>query len=86
VKVDAVVVGAGTAGLVAGARLAEAGRRVVVVAKGAGATRLAPGTIDVLGYAPERVVHPADAVAALVASRPHHPLRPHRAGGAGRRD
>ena len=52
---DAVVIGAGTAGLVAGARLAEGGARVCVLAKGIGSTHLAPGTIDVLGYAPERV-------------------------------
>ena len=52
---DAVVIGAGTAGLVAGARLAEGGARVCVLAKGVGSTHLAPGTIDVLGYAPERV-------------------------------
>ena len=50
---DAVVIGAGTAGLVAGARLAEGGARVCVLAKGVGSTHLAPGTIDVLGYAPE---------------------------------
>ena len=52
---DAVVIGAGTAGLVAGARLAEGGARVCVLAKGVGSTHLAPGTIDVLGYAPDRV-------------------------------
>ena len=46
---DAVVIGAGTAGLVAGARLAEGGARVCVLAKGVGSTHLAPGTIDVLG-------------------------------------
>src|SRR6202008_3430697 len=47
---DAVVIGAGTAGLVAGARLAEGGARVCVLAKGIGSTHLAPATIDVLGY------------------------------------
>ena len=40
---DAVVIGAGTAGLTAGARLAEAGARVCVLAKGVGSTHLAPG-------------------------------------------
>ncbi|MGH9186954.1 MAG: glycerol-3-phosphate dehydrogenase subunit GlpB [Acidimicrobiales bacterium] len=72
-RVDAVVIGAGTAGMVAAARLAEEGRRVVVAAKGVGSTRLAPGTIDVLGYAPERVDHPAAAIPAFVAARPEHP-------------
>ena len=70
---DAVVVGAGTAGLVAGARLAEEGARVCVLAKGVGSTHLAPGTIDVLGYAPERVDDPGRALGDLVAARPDHP-------------
>jgi glycerol-3-phosphate dehydrogenase subunit B len=70
---DAVVIGAGTAGLVAGARLAERGARVCVLAKGVGSTHLAPGTIDVLGYAPERVDDPARALGDLVAARPDHP-------------
>jgi glycerol-3-phosphate dehydrogenase subunit B len=70
---DAVVIGAGTAGLVAGARLAEQGARVCVLAKGVGSTHLAPGTIDVLGYSPERVDDPARALGDLVAARPDHP-------------
>jgi glycerol-3-phosphate dehydrogenase subunit B len=70
---DAVVIGAGTAGLTAAARLAYSGARVCVLAKGVGSTHLAPGTIDVLGYAPERVEDPGSAVAALVAERPDHP-------------
>ncbi len=72
-RYDVVVIGAGTAGLVAGARLAEAGARVCVIAKGVGSTHLAPGTIDVLGYAPERVDAPADGIASLAAVRPDHP-------------
>jgi glycerol-3-phosphate dehydrogenase subunit B len=72
-KYDAVVIGAGTAGLVAGARLAEGGARVCVLAKGVGSTHLAPGTIDVLGYAPERVTSPAAAVDELAAAQPDHP-------------
>jgi glycerol-3-phosphate dehydrogenase subunit B len=70
---DAVVIGAGTAGLVAGARLAEGGARVCVVAKGIGSTHLAPGTIDVLGYAPDRVSSPGAALAELAAAAPDHP-------------
>jgi glycerol-3-phosphate dehydrogenase subunit B len=70
---DAVVIGAGTAGLVAGARLAEGGARVCVLAKGIGSTHLAPGTIDVLGYVPDRVVSPGGVIEELVASHPGHP-------------
>jgi glycerol-3-phosphate dehydrogenase subunit B len=70
---DAVVIGAGTAGLVAGARLAEGGARVCVLAKGVGSTHLAAGTIDVLGYAPERVDEPGRALGELIPARPDHP-------------
>jgi glycerol-3-phosphate dehydrogenase subunit B len=70
---DAVVVGAGLAGLTAGVRLAQAGLRTTLVAKGPGATHLSPATIDVLGYAPDLVERPAAALASLVAERPDHP-------------
>lgn len=68
-----VVVGAGLAGLVAGIRLAQGGARVTVVSTGAGGLHLSPGTIDVLGYAPERVDATAPAIARLAAERPGHP-------------
>jgi len=70
---DAVVIGGGTAGLVAGARLAEGGARVCVLTKGVGSTHLAPATIDVLGYDPDRVVSPSGAMAEFVAGHPDHP-------------
>jgi glycerol-3-phosphate dehydrogenase subunit B len=70
---DAVVIGAGTAGLTAGTRLAEGGARVCVLAKGVGSTHLAPGTVDVLGYAPARVEQPGRALQELIAARPDHP-------------
>jgi glycerol-3-phosphate dehydrogenase subunit B len=70
---DAVVIGAGTAGLTAGARLAEGGARVCVLAKGVGSTHLAPGTIDVLGYAPERVSELVAALADFTAAHSGHP-------------
>jgi len=70
---DAVVIGAGMAGLTAAVRLAEGGARVCVLAKGVGSTHLAPATIDVLGYAPERVEEPERALVDLIASRPDHP-------------
>ena len=68
---DVVVVGTGVAGLSAAVRLAEAGARVLVLAKGVGATHLSGGTIDVLGYTPERVERPADALGGLPAGHPY---------------
>ena len=70
---DVIVLGAGMAGLVAATRLAEAGLRVVTVAKGFGSLRLAPATIDILGYGPEPVDSPAQALAGFVAAHPEHP-------------
>jgi glycerol-3-phosphate dehydrogenase subunit B len=64
------VIGAGLAGLVAAVRLAEGGERVVVLAKGVGATHLSPCTIDVLGYAPDRVANPLAALDGLGADHP----------------
>jgi glycerol-3-phosphate dehydrogenase subunit B len=72
-RYDAVVIGAGTAGLTAGTRLAQAGANVCVIAKGVGSTHLAPGTIDVLGYSPERVTRPSKGLDALIAAYPDHP-------------
>src|SRR4051794_716654 len=70
---DVLVVGTGLAGLTAGVRLAQSGARVRGLAKGVGATHLSGATIDVLGYAPERVDRPGEALAAFVAEHPEHP-------------
>jgi glycerol-3-phosphate dehydrogenase subunit B len=67
---DVVVIGTGLAGLTAAVRLARSGARVLVLAKGVGATHLTGGTIDVLGYAPQRVERPGEALAGL---GPEHP-------------
>jgi glycerol-3-phosphate dehydrogenase subunit B len=73
---DTLVVGAGLAGLTAALRLAERGQRVLVAARGVGATHLAPATVDVLGYLGDaRVDSPARSLAALLASAPDHPYR-----------
>jgi glycerol-3-phosphate dehydrogenase subunit B len=72
-RYDAVVIGAGVAGLSAATRLAQRGASVVVLARGVGSTHLAPATIDVLGYAPGRVDSPAAALPGFVAGRPDHP-------------
>jgi glycerol-3-phosphate dehydrogenase subunit B len=68
--VNVTVIGTGLAGLAAAVRLTEGGARVQVVAKGVGATHLSPCTIDVLGYTPERVERPGEAIAALPAEHP----------------
>ena len=70
---DALVVGAGTAGLVAALRLAQDGADVLVAAKGVGATHLTGGTVDVLGYAPERIASPAAALPGFIRDHPEHP-------------
>jgi glycerol-3-phosphate dehydrogenase subunit B len=68
---DVVVVGTGLAGLTAATRLAEGGARVLVLAKGVGATHLSPCTIDVLGYAPDPVPDPGAALARLGDDHPY---------------
>jgi glycerol-3-phosphate dehydrogenase subunit B len=70
---DVVVIGAGLAGLTAALRLAEQGQRLLVVAKGVGATHLAPATIDVLGYAGGLVASPAESLQEFTAAHPEHP-------------
>jgi glycerol-3-phosphate dehydrogenase subunit B len=68
---DVVVIGAGLAGLAASVRLAEGGARVLVLAKGVGATHLSAGTIDVLGYNPDRVERPGEALSRLADGHPY---------------
>ncbi len=71
---DVVVIGAGLAGLTVAVRCAQAGAKVVVLAKGVGSTHLGPGTIDVLGYEPERVEAPGQAIERLPATHPYATL------------
>lgn len=66
-----VVIGAGLAGLVAANRLADAGVQVTLLHKGIGGLQLGQGTIDVLGYTPERVTNPIKAVGAVGADHPY---------------
>jgi glycerol-3-phosphate dehydrogenase subunit B len=74
VTYETVVIGAGLAGLTAALRLADEGKRVLVVAKGVGSTHLAPATIDVLGFDRGRSVEkPAEALPAFTAANPEHP-------------
>ncbi len=74
-RYDAVVIGAGTAGLVAGIRLAQSGASVAVLAKGVGSTHLAPGTLDIAGYTPKPVAAPLKGVAALTGGDTEHPYK-----------
>ncbi|KGF01234.1 glycerol-3-phosphate dehydrogenase subunit GlpB [Actinomyces sp. S4-C9] len=58
-----VVIGAGIAGLTAAIRLREAGEPVILASKGIGGLQLSQGTIDVLGYAPDRLEKPLETIA-----------------------
>lgn len=71
----AVVVGAGLAGLVSAIRLRRAGMDVTLVTKGIGGIQLGQGTVDVLGYTPERVLD--DPLAAATAYGQAHPRHPY---------
>ena len=68
-----VVIGAGVSGLVAAIRLARAGARVTLLAKGTGGLQLSQGTIDILGYGPHRVERPLEALAGFADANPGHP-------------
>lgn len=70
---DAVVVGAGLAGLASALRLARAGASVALVNKGIGGLQLSQGTVDVLGYAPDRVTEPYATLAPFADAHPDHP-------------
>lgn len=66
-----VVIGAGLAGLVAANRLADAGLAVTLLHKGLGGLQLGQGSIDVFGYAPDRVLNPIKAVSQVATSHPY---------------
>lgn len=68
-----VVIGAGLAGLCAALRLQQAGRDVTLVTAGIGGLQLGQGSLDVLGYAPERVGEPLAAMRDFAAAHPEHP-------------
>lgn len=74
---DVAIIGAGLSGLTAAAKAAEEGKKVLVVAKGAGVVELSSGCIDLWGYCldrPHQVCRrPLDEIASLVAVNPDHP-------------
>jgi glycerol-3-phosphate dehydrogenase subunit B len=70
---DTIVIGAGLAGLTAAIRLAQEGQSVTLLTKGLGGLPLSQGTLDVLGYATERVKQPFRTMSALTKANPRHP-------------
>ena len=87
---DVVVIGAGLAGLSAAIKAADAGLSVTLVTKGVGGIQLGTGTVDILGYRPEPVEAPLEALEGHVAwpatppPTPTHPpqlQQKHRLGG-----
>jgi len=75
---DVVVIGTGLAGLTSAIRLARSGASVTLLSAGIGGLQLSQGTIDVLGYAPDVVEHPFEAMASLPADHPYAILGPDR--------
>jgi len=72
-RADVVVVGAGPAGLASATRLAEAGREVLLLARGNGFTHWGPGAVDVLGrVGGEPVDRPLAAIDRLGEGHPYH--------------
>ena len=72
-RADVVVVGAGPAGLASATRLAEAGRQVLLLARGNGFTHWGAGSVDVLGrVGGERVERPLEAIDRLPEGHPYH--------------
>lgn len=70
---DVVVVGAGLSGLVSALKVARSGASVTLITKGIGGIQLGQGTIDILGYAPERVTAPLDELSRWASANPEHP-------------
>jgi glycerol-3-phosphate dehydrogenase subunit B len=72
-RADVVVVGAGPAGLATATRLAEAGRQVLLLARGNGFTHWGAGSVDVLGrVGGEPVERPLEVVDRLPEGHPYH--------------
>jgi glycerol-3-phosphate dehydrogenase subunit B len=72
-RADVVVVGAGPAGLASATRLAEAGRQVLLMARGNGFTHWGSGAVDVLGrVGGEPVERPLEAIDRLPEGHPYH--------------
>jgi glycerol-3-phosphate dehydrogenase subunit B len=71
-RADVVVVGAGPAGLASATRLAEAGRQVLLLARGNGFTHWGAGAVDLLGrVGGEPVERPLEAIDRLPDGHPY---------------
>ena len=72
-RAEVVVVGGGPAGLASATRLAEAGRQVLLLARGNGFTHWGAGSVDVLGrVGGEPVDRPLAAIDRLPEGHPYH--------------
>jgi glycerol-3-phosphate dehydrogenase len=74
---DAIVIGAGVAGLITAWRAGLKGRKINVVTKGWGATYWNTGCIDIFGYQPPNYLSEVDSpigfLEKLITSNPEHP-------------
>lgn len=74
IQYDAIVIGAGMAGLTAARKIAETGKKVAVLSRGLGTTNMSTGVIDLLGYFQnELVTNPEEHISQLVGMSPNHP-------------
>ena len=77
---DVIVIGGGLAGLIAAAVAAKAGKKVMLMTKGAGTIAIGGGCIDVLGYGAtgQKLASPAAGLAGLAAEHPYAKIGPAR--------
>lgn len=73
-RYDTIIIGGGLSGLTCGIALAQAGKKVAVVAAGQSTLHFNSGSISLLGYDAEgkAVVNPLDAISKLPESHPYH--------------
>lgn len=74
-KFDCIVIGGGIAGLTCGIRCAEAGLSTALVSAGMSALHFSSGSIDLLGYGPDRrvIYDPYPLLPEFIRNNPEHP-------------
>jgi glycerol-3-phosphate dehydrogenase subunit B len=77
ISTDALIIGGGMAGLVAGTTLAEDGVETLVLQKGQSATAYSSGCVDVIGYLPDAVEPLSSPIEGLTAISSLYPLHPY---------